>query len=112
VLRTIEAHPSQFGVGILLHPSFCVTGDGDSPHLVVDKFGGYIYVGIGAEDRMQSAEMNRPLIDAVDKLEERGLAEVHDGANHGFAVPGMAYHEPAATRSYEQALGMLEKGLG
>lgn len=112
VLRTIGAHHSQFAVGILLHPSFCVTGDEDSPHLVVDGFGGYIYVGIGAEDQMQSAEMNKPLIDAVGELGEHGLAEVHAGANHGFAVPGPAYHESAASRSYEEALDMLRSGLG
>ena len=42
---------------------------------------------------------------------DRGNAEVHEGANHGFAVPGGAYHEAAASRSYEQALAMFAKGL-
>jgi carboxymethylenebutenolidase len=111
VLRTLGTHPDVCRVGVLLHPSYCVTEDADSPHLVVDGFGGYLYVGVGAEDRMQSAEMNKPLIDAVNDLGERGKAEVHDGANHGFAVPGGAYHEQAAARSYEQALAMFEKGL-
>lgn len=111
VLRTIGAHPDVFNVGVLLHPSFCVTEDADSPHKVVDGFAGYLYVGVGAEDRMQSAEMNKPLIDAVNDRGERGNAEVHEGANHGFAVPGGAFHEQAAARSYDQALAMFEKGL-
>jgi len=111
VLRIIGAHPDTFRVGILLHPSFCVTDDPDSPHHVVENFGGYLYVGIGAEDKMQSAEMHKPLIEAVGKLGDRGLAEVHAGADHGFAVPGPAYHDAAATRSYDQALAMLAKGL-
>jgi len=111
VLRTLAAHRDTFNVGILLHPSFCVTDDPDSPHHAVERFGGYLYVGIGAEDRMQSAEMNKPLIEAVGRLGDRGLAEVHEGADHGFAVPGPAYHEAAANRSYDQALAMLAKGL-
>jgi carboxymethylenebutenolidase len=111
VLRTVAAHPETFNVAIALHPSFCATEDDDSPHRAVPDFAGYIYVGIGAEDQMQSVELNQPLIDAVAKLGERGTVEVHEGANHGFAVPGPAFHEPAAARSYEQAFALFEKGL-
>lgn len=111
VLRTIAAHPDRVNVGVLLHPSFCVTEGADSPHKVVEGYQGYLYVGIGAEDKMQSAAAHQPLIDAVRALNGRGEAEVHAGANHGFAVPGGAYHEAAATRSYERALDMFAKGL-
>ncbi len=111
VLRTIAAHPDIFNVGIALHPSFCVTEDADSPHKGVADFTGYLYVGIGGDDQMSSAEINKPLIDAVTKLGDRGNVEVHEGANHGFAVPGPAFHETAASRSYEQALALFEKGL-
>ncbi len=111
VLRTLQYHGDVFNVGVLLHPSFCVTEDGDSPHAVVEGFSGYIYVGIGELDQMQSAAMNQPLSDATNALDDRGNAEVHEGANHGFAVPGGAYHEPAADRSYDQALAMFAKGL-
>ena len=45
------------------------------------------------------------VFDATNELSDgRGLAEVHDGADHGFAVPGGAYHEAAADRSYDKAL--------
>jgi carboxymethylenebutenolidase len=111
VLRTLQHHGDIFNVGVLLHPSFCVTEDGDSPHAVVEGFPGYIYVGIGELDQMQSAAMNQPLSDAANALGDRGNAEVHEGANHGFAVPGGAYHEQAADRSYDQALEMFAKGL-
>jgi carboxymethylenebutenolidase len=112
VLRTIAAHSDTFAVGIALHPSFCVTDDDDSPHHGVAAFAGHLYVGIGGDDQMSSAEVNKPLTDAVTGLGDRGKFEVHEGANHGFAVPGgPAYHEAAASRSYEQALAMFEKGL-
>ena len=107
VLRTLAAHPDIFTVGIALHPSFCVTDDEDSPHVGVADISGHLYVGIGSEDQMSSAEANAPLVEAVARLGDRGTVEVHDGANHGFAVPGHAYHEAAASRSYEQALSLF-----
>ena len=41
-----------------------------------------------AEDKMQSPEDNVPFIDAVNAMDGSGEAVVHDGADHGFAVPG------------------------
>jgi carboxymethylenebutenolidase len=107
VLRTLAAHPDTFTVGIALHPSFCVTDDDDSPHTGVAALTGHLYVGIGAEDQLSSAEANAPLIEAVAGLGDRGTVEIHDGANHGFAVPGPAFHEAAASRSYERALSLF-----
>jgi len=105
VLRTIANHPDVFTAGVALHPSFCTTDDADSPHLGVSTYDGYLYVAFGAKDKMQPASANTAFIDATNELSEgRGLAEVHDGAYHGFAVPGGAYHDGAADRSYEKAL--------
>ena len=54
---------------------------------------------------MQSPDDNKAFIEATNEMSDgRGLAEVHDGADHGFAVPGGAYHPAAADRSYEKAL--------
>jgi carboxymethylenebutenolidase len=112
VLRTIANHPDVFTAGVALHPSFCTTDDANSPHLAVPSYGGYLYVGFGAEDKMQSADANTAFIDATNAMDDgRGLAEVHDGADHGFAVPGGAYHDAAADRSYEKALEIFGKAI-
>lgn len=37
------------------------------------------------------------------------MVEIHDGADHGFAVPGPTHHETAGNRSYGQALGLFER---
>ncbi len=111
VLSTLARHPGTFGVGVLFHPSFCVTEGEDSPHRALEGYPGYVYVGIGGLDQTQSVAMNQPLIDAVHALGDHGRAEVHPGADHGYAMPAAAYHEEAATRSYEQAFAMFEKGL-
>jgi carboxymethylenebutenolidase len=113
VLRSLKDHPEAFAAGATFHPSFCVTEDDDSPHQVVSIFTGEIYVGIGSEDRLQSVAMNQPFLDAVNAMADgRGLAEVHEGADHGFGVPGPAYHAVAADRSYDMMLAMFDRTLG
>ena len=113
VLRTMANHPDVFLAGVGLHPSFCATDDADSPHVAVPSLPGFLYIGIGEADQMQSVEMNKPLIDAVGELGERGTVEIHPGADHGFAVPGSpAYHEAAASRSYDQAFAIFERAFG
>ncbi|HEY1279498.1 MAG TPA: dienelactone hydrolase family protein [Acidimicrobiales bacterium] len=112
VLRTIANHPDVFTAGVALHPSFCTTADADSPHLGVPSYSGYLYVGFGAEDKMQSAADNDDFINATNAMSDgRGLAEIHDGADHGFAVPGGAYHDAAADRSYQKALEIFDQAV-
>jgi carboxymethylenebutenolidase len=112
VLRTVGNHPDVFTAGVALHPSFCTTPDDDSPHLVVDTYNGHLYVGFGSEDKMQSPDSNKPFIDATNDMSDgRGLAEIHEGADHGFAVPGGAYHKAAADRSYDKALEIFGKAV-
>jgi carboxymethylenebutenolidase len=112
VLRTMENHPDQVVAGVALHPSFCTTEDPDSPHRAVPSFSGHLYVGFGSEDTNQSPEANKPLIEAVEGLGERGTVEIHQGADHGFSVPkSRAYHEAAATRSYEMAFDLFGRTL-
>ncbi len=113
VLRTMANHPDRILAGVGLHPSFCATADPDSPHLAVPSLPGRLYIGIGEADQSQSVEMNQPLIEAIGELGDRGMVEIHPGADHGFAVPGSpAYQEAAASRSYEQAFAMFEQALG
>jgi len=112
VLRTMANHPDKFAAGVALHPSFCVTDEAASPHLAVPNLPGHVYVGLGAADQLSPVEANEPLIEAVSQLGVRGTAEIHDDADHGFAVPrSPSYHQAAAARSYEQALALFRKVL-
>jgi dienelactone hydrolase len=69
-----------------------------------------LYIGFGSADTMQPASANTPLIEATNAL-EKGEAEIHDGADHGFGVHGPGYHDEAATRSYERAKVMFDREL-
>jgi carboxymethylenebutenolidase len=110
VLRTLAADPARFRAGVALHPSRCTTEEEDSPHLGVPGYDGWLYVGFGADDKMQPPADNQALIDIVNGL-PHGEVEIHEGANHGFAVPKSAYHEAAAERSYERARAMFDAAL-
>jgi carboxymethylenebutenolidase len=111
VVRAMADHPDTFAAGSGLHPSFCTTDQPDSPHLAVPSIPGHLYIAYGAEDKMQAAADNVPFIDAVRAMGDRGTAEILDGADHGFAVPGDSYHEPAAKRAYDQTFAMFDRVL-
>ena len=99
-----------FRAGVGLHPSFCTTDEPDSPHLAVAPYTGSLYIGFGSEDQMQPAPANGPLIEDTNAL-DKGEAEIHDGADHGFGVYGGSYHEGAADRSYERTKVMFDREL-
>ena len=109
-LCTIRDRGDVFRAAVGLHPSFCTTGDPDSPHLAVPSYTGSLYIAFGSADTMQPASANAALIDATNAL-EKGEAEIHDGADHGFGVYGGAYHDAAATRSYERVKAMFDREL-
>jgi carboxymethylenebutenolidase len=102
VVVTMARHNDRFAAGVGMHPSYCTTDQPDSPHLLVPSIEGALYVAFGSEDKMQSPEANVPFIEAVKAMPDgRGAADIHDGANHGFAVPrSPAFHETAAKASY------------
>ncbi len=109
-LVTIGERADQFRAAVGLHPSFCTTDAPDSPHLGVAPYTGSIYIGFGAADTMQPASDNGPLIDATNAL-DKGEAEIHEGADHGFGVHGGGYHAAAADRSYERVEVMFDREL-
>jgi carboxymethylenebutenolidase len=109
-LCTIRDHGDLFRAAGALHPSYCTTDAPDSPHLGVPSYTGSLYVGFGSADTMQPASANIALIDATNAL-ENGEAEIHEGADHGFAVFGPRFHEAAATRSYERIKAMFDREL-
>ena len=111
VLRALAQHPDRFRVGVALHPSRCTTEEPDSPHLAVPALTASLYVGFGAEDKTQSPADNVPFIEAVEAL-PTGEVEIHEGALHGFAVPGSGYQDAAADRSYERARALFDAALG
>jgi carboxymethylenebutenolidase len=112
VVMMLARHGDRLGAGVGMHPSMCTTDQPNSPHLLVPTITGSLYVAFGSEDKMQSPEDNVPFIDAVRAMSEgRGEADVLDGANHGFAVPGPAFHEAASKVAYSKASALFSTRL-
>jgi len=111
VVRTLAWHNDLFKAGVGFHPSFTVTEDDDSPHLGIPDVEGSIYLGYGSEDTMQSPESQQALIDMVQARDD-GEVEIHEGANHGYSIPGGAHHQAASDRSYEKAREVFARELG
>ncbi|MGF1600206.1 MAG: hypothetical protein ACFCVK_25440 [Acidimicrobiales bacterium] len=68
-------------------------------------------VASDVDDGLAPVDHNQPLLDAVAALGEPSGYGVYDGADHGFAVPGFTYHEPAADKAYDRALELLGRQL-
>jgi carboxymethylenebutenolidase len=111
VLVTMAKHNDRFRAGVGFHPSYTVTEDDDSPHLAIPDVEGSIYLGYGSEDTMQSPDSQQALIDIVQARPD-GEVEIHDGADHGYSVPGGRFHQAASDRSYEKAREVFARELG
>lgn len=109
VLRTMADHPDKFAAGVCFHPSFMVTESDDSPHLSVAGLPGELFVGIGDKDQLQSIATNQKFLDAVKAA--GGQVDIVEGADHGYAVPGFAYHDSGADRGYRTAMDLFARTL-
>lgn len=110
IIGLMVDNPDLMVAGVGLHPSFCVTPEDDSPHHSVAKITGRLHMAIGTADHMSSVELNQPLIEAVNGLDDRGSVALIDGADHGFAVPGPTYSD-GAVDCYKTAADIFAKAL-
>jgi carboxymethylenebutenolidase len=113
VVRAMATFPDQFRAGSALHPSFIVAEGPSSCHLDIHKLQGELYVGLGGSDQFQPPAAFEP---ARTELEQHGVPhtiETHEGADHGFMIPGApAYQEHASERSWEQTFELFGRTLG
>ncbi|UGS39183.1 dienelactone hydrolase family protein [Capillimicrobium parvum] len=113
VVRAVSAFPERFAAGAALHPTALLQEDSpDSPHIGLARATAELYFGFGGADAMVPPAHQ----DAVrEQVEAHGLAatiDVHDGAEHGFMLPGARYQEAAAARSWERTLELFGRALG
>jgi carboxymethylenebutenolidase len=110
--RLLAADRHGFAAGAVMHPSFCVTDDPDSPHRTVGTIAAELFVGFGAADTLASLELNKPLRDELGRPTANASVEIFDGADHGFMFPHLpAYHEHAASVSWDRTLAMFRRTL-
>ena len=102
---------------IAVTAAFCatamVTDKADSPHLMVDKIKGEVYLGCGESDRLLSPDHIEQL---RERMEAGGVShriEIYPGTGHAFAFPDRDAHVQAAEdRHWERMLALFRKHVG
>ncbi|MGH2850019.1 MAG: dienelactone hydrolase family protein [Solirubrobacteraceae bacterium] len=112
VVRAMTSLPDEFIAGSALHPSFIVSDGADSPHLKIGEMRGELYIGLGGADAFQPPEAFEPARAELDRHGIAYAAEVHEGAEHGYMIPGApAHHDAASERSWERTFDLFRRTL-
>jgi carboxymethylenebutenolidase len=112
VVRAMTTFPDVFAAGSALHPSFIVAEGPDSAHLKIGEMRGELYVGLGGADSFQPPEAFEPARAELERHGIRYVAEVHEGAEHGYMIPGApAFHDQACERAWERTLDLFRGTL-
>jgi carboxymethylenebutenolidase len=118
VFRTMAAAPERMGAGGSFHGGGLVTDQPTSPHLLIPKMKGRLYVAVASND-----DQRQP--DAKDKLKESFAAakvpaeiEVYKSL-HGWCVPDMPaadannpiYNKPEAEKAWAKLVALYKAAL-
>jgi len=113
VVRAMISFPDEFVAGSALHPSFIVAEGPDSAHLRIGEVRGELYVGLGGADTFQPPEAFEPARAELERHGVRHSVEIHDGADHGYMIPGApAFHDEACERAWERTFDLFSRELG
>jgi carboxymethylenebutenolidase len=97
-------HPETVAATATFHGgNLAVADDPASPHLVVDRVRGAVYVAAATDDAVFDAEQERRLRQAFDAAGVRADIETYSAA-HGFAVPDNPTHDAAADQRHQETL--------
>ena len=112
VVPAMARFPEEFAAGSALHPSGIIgTGEG-SAHLEIGRIRGELYIGLGGADAIHPPEAFAPAKAELERHGIRYLAEVHEGAAHGYMIPGTpVYQEEACERSWERTFDLFRRTL-
>jgi carboxymethylenebutenolidase len=105
-LTVAAHHPDRIAAAASFHGGRLATDAPDSPHRIIGRITGQVYVAAAEKDDSFPAEQAKLLEDA---LVEAGVAHTLETypALHGFAVPDNPTYDPEAGARHWRALGDL-----
>jgi carboxymethylenebutenolidase len=111
-LRAAGTFPDRVAAAASIHGGSLATDQPDSPHLLLGKVRGAIYVAVaGIDPWLQSGETER-LRAALVAAGTRHNVEDYPGVQHGFAANGTPiYDRAAAERHWERILSLFREEL-
>ena len=110
VFRAAGRYPNRFKASASLHGSDLVTEQADSPHLTARAAQGELYCGFAERDRFATPPVMAAVKAALSDIPLRYHAELHRGADHGYALPDRDVHDKKAfNRDWEIIFAMLHR---
>jgi carboxymethylenebutenolidase len=113
-LAAAATYPDQFQASASLHGTSMVSDAADSPYRSIGKIRGEVYCGFGERDRFTPPAVRDTLAKLMqDNTNLRFHANLHAGADHGYALPDRdVFDKAAANRDWERIFAMYRRQLG
>ncbi|HEY8526379.1 MAG TPA: dienelactone hydrolase family protein [Acidimicrobiales bacterium] len=105
-LTAAAHHPDRVAAAASFHGGYLATDAPDSPHTVVDRIRGRVYIAAAENDGSFPPEQAAKLEEALQKGGVDYQLETYPAA-HGFAVPDNPTHDPEAEERHWRALAEL-----
>ena len=117
VFRTMAAVPERVGAGGSFHGGGLVSDQPTSPHLLIPKMKGRLYVAVAANDDQRQPDAKDKLKEAFAAAKVPAEVEVYK-SNHGWCVPDMPaeasapiYNKPDAEKAWAKLVVLYKTAL-
>jgi carboxymethylenebutenolidase len=112
VLTVAGNFPERVAAAAAFHGARMATDAPDSPHLLAAKMAGEIYVGVAEIDPYLEPGETERLEAALKQAGTNYTVEIYPGVQHGFAPPGHAVYDRAASeRHWDRLLDLFARTL-
>ncbi len=118
VFRTLAAVPDRVGAGGSFHGGGLVTDQPTSPHLLIPKMKGRLYVAVASNDDARQPDAKDKLKEAFAAAKVPAEVEVYKSL-HGWCVPDMPaadanspiYNKPEAEKAWAKLVALYKAAL-
>jgi carboxymethylenebutenolidase len=112
VLCAAGRFPDSIRASASLHGTSLISDAPDSPHLLAKQFRGELYCGFAERDPYAPLPMVKQLDELLAPCPVRYRYAIHDGAEHGYALPNRdIFHPRAAARDWAMIFAMFRRQL-
>jgi carboxymethylenebutenolidase len=112
VLCVAGHYPERVRASASLHGTNLISDAADSPHLLAKEFRGELYCGFAETDPYASLPMVKELAELLRPCPVAYRHEIHEGAEHGYALPNRdIFHPRAAARDWEMIFAMFHRQI-
>lgn len=112
VVTAMATFPDRLAAGASLYGTQIVTDEADSPHLIVDRIKGEMYLGFAEEDSYVPDNVIPDLTAALEKTDVNYTLKIFPGTEHGFCFAERSqYHEPSAKEVWDKMFDLFKRNL-